>query len=118
SNRLENILGWKAGKGSKYEQKVCASAWIFNKKHFIRNCLRGLIETDGSIFRDRTYTHVNFTSIIPTLVLDVERMLAGLGYSYSTQCVQDRNPRSKPKYVVRVCTRSLDLIKELNINKS
>ena len=67
SNHLEKLLGWKANNGPKYEQKVSVPKWIKNKKVYTTRCLKGLIETDGSIYYDRGYKMVIFTTVIPEL---------------------------------------------------
>lgn len=118
SNKLEVILGWKADSGSKYVQRTRVPQWIFQRDTYIRACLKGLIETDGSIFIDRTYTHINFTTIIPELAEDVENMLQVLGYIYSIQRIQEKRENVKPKYVIRICKRSHEFIRELKIDKS
>jgi DNA-binding transcriptional regulator WhiA len=115
SNRLENILGWKALEGSKFNQNVRVPSWIFYEKEYMRNCLRGLFETDGSIYKDRKYTYTNFTTIIHGLSQDVQIMIDRLGYSSTTQSsVQKGNKR---KFVTRVCKNSIDFIKEVGIKK-
>lgn len=37
--------------GNKIKNKVAIPDWIWTKSIFIKNCLRGLIDTDGSIYR-------------------------------------------------------------------
>jgi len=117
SNKLETILGWNAMDGSKFAQKARVPPWIFESDIFMRRCLKGLIETDGSVFKDRGYTHVNFTTTIPELALDVENMIERLGYIHSIQRIDEGMPK-KIKYVIRVCKRSKDFIDELDIDKS
>src|SRR3989344_1172998 len=67
SNCLENLLGWKAKGGSKYKQKIKIPDWILANKNFIKECLRGLIQSDGSIYMDRGYKMVNMVSNIESL---------------------------------------------------
>lgn len=117
SNKLEAILGWKAREGSKYVQRAHVPSWIFTDINFIKHCLKGLIETDGSVFKDRIYTHINFTTIIPELASDVENVIKKLGYIHSTQHIKEKRPK-RPKYVIRICKRSHEFIKELDIDKS
>ena len=70
SNLLEKLLGWKAKGGSKFLQKVSVPNWIKENNIYKISCLRGLIETDGSIYNDRGYTMMIFESIIPNLTKD------------------------------------------------
>ena len=115
SNSLESILGWKAKDGSKYKQNVNVPIWIFTRKIYMKKCLKGLFETDGSIYRDRKYTYVNFTTIIEALKNDVVRMIEILGYKSNVSKVMQKT--GKYKYVVRVCKNSADFIKKIDIRK-
>ncbi len=115
SNELESILGWKAEKGSKEKQQVRLPGWIFSNKEYMRNCLCGLIETDGSVYKDRKYTYVNFTSIIRGLAQDVMILIDLLGYSSTIHSTIQKN--GKRKFVVRVCKRSLEFIEKIGIQK-
>lgn len=115
SNHLESILGWKAMGGSKYSQQIGIPLWIFSKKEYIRKCLKGLFETDGSIYKDRKYIYVNFTTIIKNLMNDVNVMLEILGYKPNINKVMQKS--GKYKYIVRICKRSIDLINEIELDK-
>ncbi len=112
SNKLETLLRWKAKQGSKFVQKVGVPYWIFGRKEYIIQCLCGLIETDGSIYMDRGYKMVNVTSIIPTLVADVERMFKLLGFNPHTSRVI---PKSKfnvqPCYHIRLSKNVSEFLK-------
>jgi DNA-binding transcriptional regulator WhiA len=81
SNHLEKLLGWKVGKGSKFMQEVSIPDRIKQNKKCRINCLRGLIETDGSIYFDRGYRTVSFSTIIPELANDVFQMIGSLGFN-------------------------------------
>ena len=81
SNHLEKIVGWQDGRGSKFIQRVSIPNWIKQNKGYKVNCLRGLIETDGSIYFDRGYKMMMFTTIIPKLAKDVYEMIISLGFS-------------------------------------
>jgi|SRR3989344_611709 len=80
SNHIETLLGWKAKSGSKFSQKVSVPSWIKESKQYTISCLRGLIETDGSIYNDRGYKMMIFTSIIPELANDFQGMMNSLGF--------------------------------------
>ena len=116
SKSLEKILGWSAAGGSKYKQTVRVPNWIFEKKIYIKYCLKGLIETDGSIYMDRKYQYVNFTTIIKELSDDVSRMIKDLGYSCNISKTMQKT--GKLKYVVRVCKNSKKFIEEIKLDKS
>jgi hypothetical protein len=80
SNYWEGILGWKVGHGSKFKQKVRMPDWIWCQERYVKACLRGLIETDGSIYYDRGYPMVMFVNIVRGLAYDVETMMKWLGF--------------------------------------
>ncbi|MDP3995176.1 MAG: LAGLIDADG family homing endonuclease [bacterium] len=116
SNKLENLLGWKVGQGSKIKQKARAPRWIFSSKKLIRNCLKGLIETDGSIYLDRKYTMVNFITAIPELAKDVMEMMQKLGYKPNMQIYVAKNRENK--HTIRISKNTKLFIKEINLEKS
>ncbi len=80
SNHLEKLLGWKATKGSKFKQNVTTPDWIKKTKEYKINYLRGLIETDGAIYKDRGYPMVIFVTIIESLALEVKNLIENLGF--------------------------------------
>ena|SRR3989344_4025049 len=90
SNYLEDLLGWKAKGGSKFLQKVSVPNWIKGNKAYKINCLRGLIETDGSIYMDRGYKMVIFKSIIPNLTQDFYTMMTDLGFKPHLYTIQPK----------------------------
>lgn len=100
SNKLENLLGWKALEGSKEKQKVSVPNWIMKNRFYTKECLRGLFQTDGSIYKDRKYIYTNFTSIIPTLVIDTKKMIENIGFKPKIQKTIQWN--NKIKYVIRM----------------
>ena len=81
SNHLEKIIPWKIGKGSKFIQKASVPDRIKQDGRYKINCLKGLIETDGSIYVDRGYKMMIFTTIIPELANDFYQMIISLGFS-------------------------------------
>ena len=116
SNKLEEYLGWKANDGSKYNQKVSVPDWIKFEEDFTLKCLRGLFETDGSIYFDRKYVMVNFVTIIPNLHKDVVEMIKEIGFKPNIQIHRQLN--RKDKYTIRITKNAKDFIELVGINKS
>lgn len=114
SNEWENLLGWKAKGGSKHIQGVSIPRWIKQSRQLSIECLRGLLETDGSIYEDRGYLMVNFVTVIPNLAEDVMGMISELGFQPHLAKFASRN---KDKYTVRISKHSKDFIKLLNLKK-
>ncbi len=117
SNHIENLLGWKAKAGSKFIQNVYVPEWIKQNDDYKIKCLKGLIETDGSIYLDRGYKMVMFVTIIPDLAKSVLEMINSLGFK-SRLYKLNPSPKSKFKskvlYHVRLSrdvARFLDLVK-------
>jgi len=80
SNLLKNIIPWENGKGSKFQQKASIPDWIKENNRYKIKCLKGLIETDGSIYIDRGYKMVIFATIIQNLANDVLSAIESLGF--------------------------------------
>jgi DNA-binding transcriptional regulator WhiA len=99
SNHWEELLGWRAGKGSKISQAIRIPDWIKENRRFTICCLRGLIETDGSIYWDRGYQMMMFTTAAASLAEEVHSMISSLGFKPHTYVIQ-RKPR--PIFHIRV----------------
>lgn len=114
SNKLEDLLGWKAKGGSKAKQNVTIPSWILKSKTYTKECLRGLLQSDGSIYNDRGYTMINFTTIIPDLADQVHKLILDLGYK--NQLRKAITPKSL-KYVIRISKETDLFIKEIKLWK-
>lgn len=74
--------------GNKIRQQIDIPAWIKSDKKFWMACLRGLIDTDGSIFTHRykvkgiwyAYKKLSFTSVSEPLRVSVHELLQKLGF--------------------------------------
>lgn len=115
SNALSSLLPWKAGRGPKEGQRARVPEWIFEDTTFMKHCLLGLLQTDGSVYRDRGYLMVNFCNNIRELAEDVFVMISMLGFrpSFHTTPVG-----TKTKYTVRVARYTQEFIKTINLQKS
>ncbi len=80
SNHLENLLGWKAKEGSKFKQDVSTPKWIYGSKKYKVQYLKGLIETDGSVYHDRGYPMIMITTIIKGLSEEIKNIIDSLGF--------------------------------------
>lgn len=108
SNHWENLLGWKVGLGSKFEQGATVPLWIHSQKSYVINCLKGLIETDGCLYIDRGYPMIGFVSIIPALAEAFIYMVNSLGFTPRTYLIQPpRNSifNQQPTYRIRLSKR-------------
>lgn len=75
--------------GNKISHQVDIPEWIKENQAFTRECLRGLVDTDGCFFthsyvisgKRYSYLKIAFTSASTPLRLSVEKILINLGYS-------------------------------------
>lgn len=116
SNKWEKWLGWKVGYGSKVKQNISIPTWIKNNKKYSIKCLKGLLETDGSVYLDKNYKMVNFTTVIPKLAKDIMNIIIKLDFYPHLYTIKDSRPNRKTKYIIRLSknvTEFLNLIKPL-----
>ncbi len=68
--------------GNKKINSVSIPNWIFSNKKYIKACIRGLLDTDGSVskHKNRNYTLIWFKSAIPNLRKDFSNSMDILGY--------------------------------------
>jgi DNA-binding transcriptional regulator WhiA len=114
SNRWEELLGWKAKGGSKYKQNVSIPNWIKTNKNYAINCLRGLLETDGSIYFDRGYKMVNFVTVIPTLAEGVMEIINKI--DFEAKIYKIKSPH-KDRYNIRITKNVECFLKTIKLAK-
>lgn len=91
-NLVEWLIRCGVCAGDKIRRRAIVPAWVFRRPAFMRACLRGLIDTDGSFFTHRhhvrgyAYEHVGvaFTSYAPSLLRSVTRLMAELNFGART----------------------------------
>lgn len=115
SNKLDGLMPWTTGSGSKFKQNARVPSWIHDKNIYTRSCLRGLIQTDGSIYFDRSYKMINFTNNIEDLAVDVKNMMEKLGYKPRLYTTIQRS--GNPKYTVRLSKDVESFIEEISLKK-
>ncbi len=117
SNLWPEILGWNPG--SKFSQLADVPDWIKSNKEYTVCCLRGLIETDGSIYIDRGYKMVMFTSIIPNLIQSFAEMSESLGFAPKVYSYTPKTKfNSKKLYHVRISKQTQNFLKLVQPDKS
>ena len=68
--------------GNKIANNVGIPDWVFESEEYLKSCIRGLIDTDGSVcpITGRSYPYIWFSSSIPNLRSSFERAMNILGY--------------------------------------
>ncbi len=115
SNQLGKWIPWKVGKGTKEIQRIRVPMWIRIHQPYRKECLRGLLQTDGSIYKDRGYLMVNFTNHVRGLAIDTYNMLVASGYAPTISKTTERN--GKTKYTIRIARQTERLIKDIGLFK-
>ncbi|MEK7462681.1 MAG: LAGLIDADG family homing endonuclease [Patescibacteria group bacterium] len=115
SNTLDTYMPWRVGHGSKYTQNAHVPDWVKCDPTFCLHCIRGLIQTDGSIYYDRGYKMLNFVNNTLDLAIDVKVMFETLGYA--PRFYTARQSSGKPKYTVRLAKNVDQFIKKTNLHK-
>jgi DNA-binding transcriptional regulator WhiA len=116
SNRLNDLIPWKVKSGSKMLQSAHVPSWILENSSYSKAALRGLIHTDGSIYRDRGYLMLNFTNIIEPLVHDVFFMMQSLGFNPRISKTLQKS--GTIKYTVRLARNVEKFIHTIGIEKT
>ncbi len=116
SNTLEGLVGWKVGLGPKFKQRVRVPIKIKTDRKLTIACLRGLMQTDGSIYNDRGYIMVMFVTIIPELAEDVVEMIKNLGFLPHCYKILIKRP-SQDRYNIRISKDTEEFIKTIKLIK-
>jgi hypothetical protein len=114
STQWEELLGWRASDGSKVKQLVRVPEWIKDDVSYAKQCLKGLIETDGCIYIDRGYKMVNFVTAIEGLAHDVGEMIKFIGFKPNIQEIHRPNMQ---KYTIRISKRTQEFIDLIDLHK-
>ncbi len=118
SKALDEWMPWKVGQGSKAKQEARVPVWIRKNQLYTEECLRGLIQTDGCIYKDRGYQMVNFVNNSRLLAEDTRDMLSELGYRPKFNLLKLSS--GKIKYTVKV-SRTVEvarLLQTIGLHKS
>jgi len=65
--------------GNKIQNKITIPAWIFSNHTWLRACVKGLLDTDGSVHRTGKWTQICFKSHSSALLVDTRQALLQLG---------------------------------------
>lgn len=81
--QLPELMGFK---GNKIKNKVSIPEWIFNNNELLKACIRGLFDTDGSLFvhsiqgKNKIYYRLSFKNYCVELRESVFNSLKKFGY--------------------------------------
>ncbi|VVC02797.1 tRNA-splicing ligase RtcB [Candidatus Bilamarchaeum dharawalense] len=83
-----NRLGFPSG--NKVKNNVEIPSWVFGSRKYIRACIRGLIDTDGSVcpITGRNYPYIWFKCRIPKLRKSFSKAMNLLNYRISNWSIR------------------------------
>lgn len=83
STELSTWLRDQGLSSNKVKDRVDVPEWIFGHPSYMKACLRGFFDTDGSIYKLRHGVQISLTNRSVPLLHSLQRMLRLLGYSVS-----------------------------------
>lgn len=84
-NLVKRLIKLGLKRGHKIRNQVGVPIWIKENENFAKTCIRGLIDTDGCIYKCKreNQTYVKFTNFNNQLLKDFKEMTNNLGYSFA-----------------------------------
>lgn len=116
SNALPDLLEWRWDGGPKDKQNVAVPLWIKRNAIYTKECLRGLLQTDGSLYDDRGYPMINFVNTCKNLAHDALFMMQCLGYALNMQKLKQSN--KKIKHTIRLSKNVRRFVNEIKYWKA
>ena len=96
--------------------------WIFESKDYKKHYLKGLIETDGSVYYDRGYPMVMITTIIHGLSMEIKDIIDSLGFQSHIYEIDGRKNRysynKQIEYHIRLSKNVQEFLNLVKPNKS
>jgi hypothetical protein len=65
---------------NKVKYQVDIPQWIFSKKSYMKSAIRGLIDTDGSVYKIRSGVQMSFTNCSKPLLRSFRSMMLQIGF--------------------------------------
>jgi len=107
--------------GNKITNQSTIPKWVYKKNSFIKSCLRGLIDTDGSVFRmskkDPNLLRISFVNHNKTLLKNTRNAFIKLGF-HPSKIIQNKvfyvsRQKEIKKYIKEIGFKNLKHIKRL-----
>lgn len=81
----QRLLDFGLKRGDKIQNGLGIPKWINENVNYMKSCLRGLIDTDGCIYKCKRekQVYIKFTNFNPILLKDFKEVTMALGYSFA-----------------------------------
>lgn len=101
--------------GNKVENNLGVPDWIFEDINYVKGCLRGLVDTDGSIYRRKDgYYVVQFKNYSNNLLNDFDKLCAAI--NVATSSAGQNNTQVASQQEVRKLISQIDPLKAVDIS--
>ena len=114
---LMDSLGIKSGNKKKNNQGI--PKWIKKNKNYLSRCIKGLIDTDGSIHyisKKNLNLRISYTSYIPELLKDVREGLSELHFNPS-KIIRERQIFLSRKEEIKKYVKEIGFGNSKNLNR-
>jgi len=123
-NLVEDLISLGLMPGNKVENQVCVPKWIKSNKAFVIACLRGLFDTDGSVFPvlKENAIKLNFKNGSFPLIEDFKEMCESLKINTSKispyEEISEKTGKISITYIIQIQARDqvkkfLDIVKPM-----
>ncbi len=116
---VDFIISKGISSGNKKENNQGIPNWIKRDKNFLLKCIKGLIDTDGSVHlisKVNKNIRINYTSHIPNLLNDVREGLISLGF-YPSKIIKNRQIFLSSKNDVNKYINEIGFSNKKNLNR-
>ena len=108
--------------GDKVKNNVGIPSWIFDSNEHVVACVRGLIDTDGSVcpITGRDYPYIWFSSAIPNLMEDFSKAMKQLGIKTSKWNIKQKRASDiyiGSKEMIRKYLKTISFKNQLHLTK-
>lgn len=88
---IERLIVFGLKRGNKIKNQIGIPEWIKENEAYSKRCIKGLIDTDGSIYtcKREKQTYISFTNFSQTLLNDFKEQTKKLGYSFAKSSGND-----------------------------
>ncbi|MBU2104536.1 MAG: hypothetical protein KKF67_02050, partial [Nanoarchaeota archaeon] len=82
---VEKLLKFGFQRGNKIDNKIRIPEWIKENIEYSKKCVKGLIDTDGCVYKCKreNRVYIKFTNFNPFLLIDFKELTENLGYFFA-----------------------------------